>query len=92
MCCDRQPARDAQPFGPKAVCDRAYRENATLDAGTPERDIPKLLDRVRPVHEAVHVDIFIPGCPPSADTISYALTELLEGRQPDLSSKTRFGA
>lgn len=80
------------PFGAKAVCDRAYRENTTLDAGTPDQDIPKLLDRVRPVHEAVHVDLFIPGCPPSADTISYALTELLEGRQPDLSSKTRFGA
>ncbi len=25
------------PFGVKAVCDRAYRENATLDAGVPTR-------------------------------------------------------
>ena len=80
------------PFGVKSVCDRAYRENTTLDAGMPDHDIPKLLERVRPVHEVVRVDVFVPGCPPSADTIHYALTELLEGRQPDLSSKTRFGA
>jgi NAD-reducing hydrogenase small subunit len=80
------------PFGVKAVCDRAYRENATLDAGIPDQVIPKLLDRVRPIHEVVPVDVFVPGCPPSANTIQYVLTELLEGRTPELSSKTRFGA
>jgi len=44
------------------------------------------------LHEVVKVDVYIPGCPPSADSIYFALTELLEGRMPDLSSKTRFGA
>lgn len=80
------------PFGVKAVCDRAYRENVTLDAGIPDKVVPKLLGKVRPVHEVVRVDVFVPGCPPSADTIHFVLTELLEGRQPDLSAKTRFGA
>lgn len=79
-------------FGLQSLCDRAYRETATLDAGTPYEDIPKLLGRVRPVHEIVPVDVFVPGCPPSADTIHFALTELLEGHKPDLSAKTRFGA
>jgi NAD-reducing hydrogenase small subunit len=79
-------------FGLQSLCDRAYRENVTLDAGMPNEVIPKLLERVRPVHEIVPVDVFVPGCPPSADTIHFALTELLEGRRPDLSAKTRFGA
>jgi NAD-reducing hydrogenase small subunit len=80
------------PFSVKSVYDRAYRENATLDPGTPTQVIPALLPYSRPVHEIVKVDVFIPGCPPSADTIYYALTELLDGRVPDLSAKTRFGA
>jgi len=80
------------PFGVKAVCDRAYRENATLDAGVPNQDVPKLLERARPVHEVVPVDVFVPGCPPAASVILFVLTELLEGRQPELSSRTRFGA
>jgi NAD-reducing hydrogenase small subunit len=80
------------PFGVKAVCDRAYTENVTLNPGTPTQVIPKLLPYARPVHEVVNVDVFIPGCPPSADTIYYALSELLEGRQPELSTRTRFGA
>jgi NAD-reducing hydrogenase small subunit len=44
------------------------------------------------VHEFVTVDVFVPGCPPSADTIYYVVSELLEGRKPDVSLKTRFGA
>jgi NAD-reducing hydrogenase small subunit len=80
------------PFGTKAVYDRAYTENVTLNPGTPTQVIPALLPYARPVHEVVKVDVFIPGCPPSADTIYYALTEMLEGRQPELSTRTRFGA
>jgi NAD-reducing hydrogenase small subunit len=80
------------PFGVKAVYDRAYRENVTLEPGVPNQVVPALLPQSRPVHEVVPVDIFVPGCPPSADTIFYVLTELLEGRTPELSSRTRFGA
>ena len=80
------------PFPVQAVCDRAYRENVTQTAGTPDQVVPRLLPYARPVHEVVPVDVFIPGCPPSADVIHYALTELLEGRVPALSSRTRFGA
>jgi NAD-reducing hydrogenase small subunit len=80
------------PFPLKAIYDRAYTENVTLNPGTPTQVIPALLPYSRPVHEVVKVDVFVPGCPPSADTIHYLLTELLEGRQPELSSRTRFGA
>jgi NAD-reducing hydrogenase small subunit len=80
------------PFPVQAVYDRAYRENATLTQGIPDEVLPRLLPYARPVHEVVKVDVFVPGCPPSADVIYYALTELLEGREPELSSRTRFGA
>ena len=79
-------------FPLKAIYDRAYQENVTRDPGTPTAVVPPLLEKVRPVHEVVPVDVFIPGCPPSADTIFYAVSELLAGRSPELSTKTRFGA
>jgi len=80
------------PFGVKAVYDRAYCENVTLDAGVPTQVVPPLLPQSRPIHEVVPVDVYVPGCPPSADVIFYVLTELLEGRTPEISSRTRFGA
>ena len=80
------------PFPVVAVYNRAYRENATLDPGEPSEVVPRLLPHARPVHEVVTVDVFVPGCPPSADVIYEAVTALLEGKHPDLSAKTRFGA
>ncbi len=47
-------------------------------------DIPTMLDMVYPAHEVVKIDYFLPGCPPSADTIWAALVALLEGREPEL--------
>ena len=77
--------------GKKAVLQHAYFELATLDPQVPTLVVPPLLDRVRPVHDVVKVDVFLPGCPPSADTIFAALVELLNGRTPDVPSLTRFG-
>lgn len=80
------------PFGTKAVLQRAYVENVTVRPGLPQQDVPALLPSSRPLHEAVTIDVFVPGCPPSADVIYYVLSELLEGRNPKLSDKSRFGA
>lgn len=81
------------PFGVAAIARRAYQENAAIAAdGLPRVELPTLLERVRPVHEVVDVDVFVPGCPPSADTIFFALSELLAGRKPDLAELSRFGA
>ena len=40
---------------------------------------------VKAVSEVVKVDVFLPGCPPSADAIYYALSELAQGRIPKLN-------
>jgi NAD-reducing hydrogenase small subunit len=79
------------PFGVEATFDRAYRENAQLQQQNPTQHLPVLLERVRPVHEVVKVDLFLPGCPPPADAIWYMIGELLAGRAPNVGSVTRFG-
>lgn len=82
--------RDCFPV--TAVLNRAYVENATLQPGAPDQGVPKLLVKAKPLHEYVKVDVFVPGCPPSAEIIYYTVGELLEGRLPDLSARTHFGA
>lgn len=79
-------------FGRTAVLDTVYIENATIHKQIPREIIPKLLKFSKPVHELVKVDIFLPGCPPSADTIFYALQELVAGRVPQFEPTPRFGA
>ena len=58
----------------------------------PSQVVPRLLQAALPVHRVVKVDLFLPGCPPSADLIYLAVNELLEGRMPDTSRIARFGA
>jgi len=80
------------PFGANAVLQRAYLENVTLHPQVPREVIPALIEKARPVHEVVKVDVFIPGCPPSAETIFLVLSDLLADRMPDMTKLTRFGA
>ncbi|CAN5341953.1 oxidoreductase [soil metagenome] len=79
------------PFGTAGTLARAFQENVDCQPQTPTTHLPVLLERVVPVHEVVHVDLFIPGCPPPSQAIVYAVTELLAGRMPDVSAMTRFG-
>ena len=77
--------------GVEASVERAYRETADVNPQLPTVSLPVLLSRVRPVHEVVNVDLFVPGCPPPADAIYAVLCDLLDGRAPDVSKLTRFG-
>ncbi|MCG8315163.1 MAG: NADP oxidoreductase [Pseudomonadales bacterium] len=52
-------------------------------------DIPALLNQVLPIHEAVHIDYFLPGCPPPADAFWELLTALIENREPNLDYAVR---
>lgn len=60
---------------------RGLRENARVP-DDPELPLP--LNNVHPIHEVVHVDYFLPGCPPSAEAIWSFLTDLMAGRTPHL--------
>ncbi|MGA9380367.1 MAG: oxidoreductase [Phormidium sp.] len=55
--------------------------------------VPELLDKVRPVHEVIEVDMFLPGCPPSASRIQAALEPLLKGEKPVMEGREmlKFG-
>jgi NAD-reducing hydrogenase small subunit len=88
---DGQRAGDAQSVQGQRTLNRAYMENADLNPHIPVEVIPPLLKMSVPVHQVVKVDVFVPGCPPPADTIFYVLTELLAGRKPNMMGKTRFG-
>ena len=62
-----------------------YRARPGLAAGSAVPNDPELplpLAHVHPIHEVVHVDHFLPGCPPSADAIWALLLALTEGRAP----------
>ena len=80
------------PFGVRAIIERAYVDTVSIPRPAPSSVIPRLLDRVRPVHEVVPVDVFVPGCPPSADTIYKVLSELIAGSKAPTPGDLRFGA
>lgn len=79
------------PFPLEEVLHRAYVETAQLNPSPPTKVIPRLLPRVRPVHEVVPVDVVIPGCPPPAAAILETVKALLAGQTPPVAELTRFG-
>jgi len=85
------------PFGidnAENVLQRAYIENAQNNPGVPKADgiVPQLLKKVVPVHEAVYVEYFLPGCPPPADRIKALMIQVLEGKTPKLEgTQLKFG-
>ena len=75
----------------RKMLERIYVEGAQVNKGVPADGVPALLRQAVPLHEAVKVDLHVPGCPPSAKAIAMVLGELVEGRVPDLGSKVKFG-
>ena len=75
----RNGLRTAEP-----VLKRAYLDPSNLRPRLPQAPgiLPPLLDRVSPVHEAVPVDYFLPGCPPPASRIRRLLQAVLAGKAP----------
>ena len=68
---------------------RAYVEAESNDEDGLIPDDPELavMSRVRALSEVVPVDVFVPGCPPDADVIFHVLSELAQGRMPELKDE-----
>ena len=78
--------------GANKVLTSVYLEREALNPQIPAMELPILNEKALPLHSFVPVDLFIPGCPPAADTLFTALSALVEGRSVDLRLTTRFGA
>lgn len=89
------PAMRNMLKGADPVLKRCYLELGDTNAQLPHFPgiVPELLDRVLPVHEVVKVDIFMPGCPPSAERIWSAVAPLLSGEKPAMEGRKmiKFG-
>jgi NAD-reducing hydrogenase small subunit len=89
------PAMRNMLDGADAVLRRSYLELGDITPQLPNAPgiVPELLDRVVPVHEVVDVDLYLPGCPPSADRIKAAIKPLLQGEMPVMKGRDmiKFG-
>ena len=85
------PGRDSA----QTVLERGYLELADATGQLPHAPgiVPELLPRVLPLHEVIPVDLYLPGCPPSAERIRAAIEPLLHGEKPCLAGEAmlRFG-
>ena len=73
------------------LLQRVYVEGADEGKMIPSDGVPALMKHARPVHEFVEVDMYVPGCPPPAKAILGVITDLLEGRKPEVKPKVKFG-
>jgi NAD-reducing hydrogenase small subunit len=73
-------------YGLAACLKEAYLDaSGVVNPGIPsDPELPRLLNRVRPIQEVVLVDYCLPGCPPPADAFYELFTALLAGREPQL--------
>ncbi len=81
--------------GPDPVLRRCYVELSDYGGQIPNAPgiVPKLLDKVQPLHYYIDVDLYLPGCPPSADRIRDAIFPLLRGEKPVMEGREmlKFG-
>jgi F420-non-reducing hydrogenase small subunit len=74
-------------FTTDELIEEAYKNSASTinpEGIIPSEDIPHLESRVRPLAEAINVDLAIPGCPCLSDIAAQAILALLKGEPIEL--------
>ena len=64
---------------PTSMLQRVYVEHPDVHGQMPTDVVPTLLPQAEPLHEVIPVDVYMPGCPPSADHIRHAVETFLSG-------------
>lgn len=81
------------PFGePAGMLERVYVKAPDRNGVRPDAAgiVPDLLPQAEPLHRVVDVDVYMPGCPPSAERIKAAVAQLLDD-DPQRRFGYRFG-
>jgi F420-non-reducing hydrogenase small subunit len=85
-------------YGQEELFSRVYQEVPTIDnpgKTTPQQSVkvddvdltlPGVLPRLLPIDQAIEVDYYVPGCPPTADVTWRAVETLLSGKLPPKGS------
>lgn len=74
---------------PENILDLSYKKLATINnlPGFDYKKIAKLVKKVKPLHEIVKIDYFLPGCPPDAKRIRFLLEKLVNNETPVLEGE-----
>jgi NAD-reducing hydrogenase small subunit len=62
---------------PTDLVQRVYVDHPDINGQMPTEVVPALLPQSEPLHEVIPIDVYLPGCPPSADRIWTLLARLL---------------
>lgn len=70
------------------LLDAAFKTNkTTCTKHAPTHRVDKLASKVTPLDEVIDVDLYLPGCPPHANFIFDALTNIVAGQKPKAANR-----
>lgn len=75
---------------PALVLRQVYAGGAERPIPSDAPLVPELTATAQPLHTLVSIDVFLPGCPPSAARIRVLLEQVLAGETPHLAGRDQI--